>query len=356
MDSNNLLTDFLDNYFNDPLSDDNNLKPRGAEVRSSLAKPQFHPNGLSLDPETSMSTPNHLTSEKVSPCYEINYGPVVSQTDTYSSSTPSLNPHFERSDPDSVGLDDIFESPSSPSSSTISIRSPIPPPTPSPERLQCLPDIDINNNSNETISADEEDHFTPELIIEESRQSQPSPLIVSASPVVTFTIPDSVIRNDDVLEHHFDVQLSPAMAAQCTDTSTHLLSSEEQAGACHQEPVEIYTMRGSVILRSTKNVNSLTYQTRTFEEASSVTRQEKSLEIIPKPNIILPSPEAIKSAGVVTSPRVAEVKNIIVEMQEKSFPNVSHNVPAPILKTDLTKFSTRCHNQVSVIVSATQSG
>ena len=358
MDSNNLLTDFLDNYFNDPLSDDNNLKPRGAEVRSSLAKPQFHPNGPNLDPETSMSTPNHQTSEKVSPCFEINYGPIMSQADNYSSSIPSLNPYFERSDPNSVGLDDIFKSPSSPSSSTISIRSPIPPPTPSPERLQCLPDIDINNNSNETISADEEDNFTPELIIEESRQSQPSPLIVSASPVVTFTIPDSVLRNDDVLEHHFDVQLSPAMAAQCTETSTHLLSSEEQAGACHQEPVEIYTMQGSTILRSTENVNSLTHQTNTFEEASSVTRQEKSLEINPKhiPEKILPSPEAIKSAGVVTSPRVTEDRNIIVEMQEMSVPNVSQNIPAPIFKTDLTKFSTRCHNQVSVIVTATQSG
>ena len=117
-------------------------------------------------------------------------------------------------------------------------------------------------------------------------------------------------------------------------------------------------MRGSTILRSTENVNSLTHQTRTFEEASSVKRQEKSLEINPKPTPekILPSPEAIKSAGVVTSPRVTEDKNIIVEMQEKSVPYVSQNVPAPIFKTDLTKFSTRCRNQISVIVSATQSG
>lgn len=361
MDSNNLLTDFLDNYFNDPLSDDNNLKPRGTKVSSSLAKPQFHPKSPCVDSETSMSTPNHQTSEKVSPCYEINYGPIMSQADTFSSPTPPVNPYFERSDINSVGLDDIFKSPSSPSSSTISIRSPIPPPSPSPERIQCLPDIDINNNSNETISADEEDNFTPELIIEESRQSQPSPLVVSASPLVTFSIPDSgsvMIRNDDVLEHHFDVQLSPAMAAQCTDTSTHVLSSEEQIGACHHEPVEIYTMQGTTILRSTENVKSVTDQTHTFEE--SVTSQEMSLENnpspIPIPEKIIPSPEAIKSPRVVTSTKVMGDKNIIVEIQEKVVPNVSPKDPAPIFKTDLTKFSTGGPNQVSVIVTARQSG
>ena len=360
MDSNHLLTDFLDSYFNDPLSDDNNLKPRCTEFSSGLPRPKFQEDGPTLNPDTSMSTPNHVTSEKVSPCFELNYGPMMSHADAFSSSTRTSNPlYLDRSDP-ATELDDIFKSPTSPSSSTISIRSPIPPPTPSPEHLQCLPDIDINNNSNETISADEDDTDadTPELIIEESRQSQPSPLVVSASPLVTFTIPDNVmIRSEDVLDHHFDVQLSPAMAAQCTDTSTqHVLSSEEVSVASHQEPVEIYTIQGTTILRSTESVNLLKPQIYTSDEQSLVTSQEKPVEIdlesIPEGSLPL-SPEAIKSPRVVTSPYAVEVKGIDVEIEDKS-----PEVPIPVFKTDLTKFASRSRlpNQVSVIVTAKQSG
>ena len=355
MDSNHLLTDFLDSYFNDPLSDDNNLKPRSIEFSSGLPRPKFQEDGP-LNPDTSMSTPNHNTSEKVSPCFELNYGPMMSHADAFSSSTPSSNPlYFDRSDP-ATELDNIFKSPTSPSSSTISIRSPIPPPTPSPEHLQCLPDIDINNNSNETISADEEDADTPELIIEESRQSQPSPLVVSASPLVTFTIPDNVmIRSEDVLDHHFDVQLSPAMAAQCTDTSTqHVLFSEETSGASRQEPVELYTIQGTTILRSTESVNLSKPQIYTSDEQSLVTSPEKPLEIdlesIPEGSLSL-SPEAIKSPRCVTPPYTAEVKGIDVEIEDKS-----PEVPIPVFKTDLTKFASRLSNQVSVIVTAKQSG
>ena len=360
MDSNNLLTDFLDNYFNDPLSDDNNLKPKSEESSSSLPRPQFHQDGKTLNPDTSMSTPNHHTGDKVSPCYEINYGPIMSHADAFSSSTPSLNPlfslHVERSD-SNTALDDIWKSPNSPSSSTISIRSPIPPPTPSPERLQCLPDIDINNNSNGTISADdEEEAITPELVIEES---QPSPLMVSASPLVTFTIPDSVMtRSDDVLEHHFDVQLSPAMAAQCTDTSTHGLHPEEQTGASCQEPVEIYTMQGTTFLRS-RGSDSPKPSMHSSEEQSSATGQEKSLEMdpktIPERSLTTLSEDIRKSPRCGTSPVIVRDRDIDVEKTEKkSLPFSPPKVP--VFKTDLTKFASRIPNQVSVIVTATQSG
>ena len=358
MDSNHLLTDFLDNYFNDPLSDDNNLKPRSEESSSSLTRPQLHQDGLTLNPDTSMSTPNHHTGDKVSPCYEINYGPIMSHADAFSSSTPSLNPlyslHVERSDSNTEL--DIWKSPNSPSSSTISVRSPIPPPTPSPERLQCPPGIDINNNSNETISADEEDAITPELIIEES---QPSPLMVSASPLVTFTIPDNMMtRSDDVLEHHFDVQLSPAMAAQCNDTSTHVLHPEEQSVGSCQEPVEIYTMQGTTILRSTGS-DSPKHKMNISEEQSSVTRQEKSLEMDPKPiperSLTTLSEDIDKSPRCCTSPGIAKDRDMDVEKKEKK--SLPYSPPkVPVFKTDLTKFASRIPNQVSVIVTATQSG
>ena len=60
MDSNNLLTDFLDNYFNEPLSDDKDLKPRKHAVSSSLLLPQFchdGPNSDSSMNQKALSTP-----------------------------------------------------------------------------------------------------------------------------------------------------------------------------------------------------------------------------------------------------------------------------------------------------------
>ena len=334
MDSNNLLTDFLDNYFNEPLSDDKDLKPRKHAVSSSLLLPQFchdGPNSDSSMNQKALSTPNHHQYEKKpSPCYEVevNYGPILSHVEAL---TSSVNPHyFERMEPNTA-LDDFFNSPRSSSSSTISIRSPIPPPTPSPfsspERPQCI--SDINNNSNETISADEDDTSTPDLIIEESQLSpQPSPLLLSASPLVTFTIPDQVPVNgirrvvtnsEDVLEHHFDVQLSPAMAATCTDTSHNYLS-EEQSTVCRQEPIEI---------------------PRVPTESAYL-------------NISSPRPGDHLSPRDVTSSKVAEDKILNLEEEGRStVPISSHKFADLVFKTDLTRFSSKPSRQVNV---AAQSG
>ena len=356
MDSNNLLTDFLDDYFNDPLSDDNKSILRNSES-------QFFPYGLSSDQDTFMSTPNHLMNmdeATVSPSYEINYGPMMSHVDAFISSSPSSNPlYLEKSDPNTV-LNDILKSPDSPSSSTISIRSPIPPPTPSPERLQYLPDIDLNNNSNETISADEEDSFNPELG-EKSRLSQPSPLMQSASPLLTFTIPDNVmIRSDDVLEHHFDVQLSPAMAAPCIDTSAYVLSLDQPHVGDRLEPVEIYTMQGTNIMRRTEHVLSPKYRPciSDSDEKFCGTSQGKPLIVNPVPGTstrFFPmSSEAIQSPRCFRRPIVQEDNEGFADKVGKIIPD-SPPGPVPVFKTDLNRFASR-PPRASVIVSASQVG
>ena len=220
--------DFLDSYFNDPLEDnkcdadtgtagDDWTKQQRRQKQSSTSKKRN---------QSSISTPRSRSvtmapSSSSSPSCDVNYGPIVTDCDvSFISSTPtsckylnmdlvednfSLMARNDRSPGQDTATIDV-----SSSSSTLSAPSPIPI-SPSVEfvDLNLNPPLTGLEHCNQTTTSSNLNFNIQEVIsIPPDVFSNPSPM-----PYSTMSNRNLFRTGQDLLDNHFDSQLSPAPAA-----------------------------------------------------------------------------------------------------------------------------------------------